>query len=153
MKKAPDKVYIEDSGAGRRLKSFAYNAKVAPYVFIAPFVIVFLVFYVYPIISGFVMSFQNVVPGQTKFVGWKNYKILTNREFKKAIRNSVVYTVATLITLLPIPQKTLHYKTQEILLLQYTSQDIYLTDYYNNLLHLNNVLCLCIQVMFQLSQD
>ena len=103
MKKAPDGITIQDSGSGRRLRSFAYNARIAPYVFVAPFVIVFLVFYVYPIISGFVMSFQNVVPGQTKFVGWKNYKILTNREFKKAIRNSVVYTVMTLATLLPIP--------------------------------------------------
>ena len=103
MKKAPDGIYIEDSASGRRLRSFAYNSKIAPYVFVAPFVIVFLIFYVYPIISGFVMSFQDVVPGHSKFVGWKNYKILTNREFKKAIRNSAVYTVVTLATLLPIP--------------------------------------------------
>ena len=65
MKKAPDGITIHDYGSGRRLRSFAYNARIAPYVFVAPFVIVFLVFYVYPIISGFVMSFQNVVPGQT----------------------------------------------------------------------------------------
>ena len=103
MKKTPDGIYIEDSASGRRLRSFAYNSKIAPYVFVAPFVIVFLIFYVYPIISGFVMSFQNVVPGHSTFVGWKNYKILTNREFKKAIRNSAVYTVVTLATLLPIP--------------------------------------------------
>lgn len=93
----------EYAGFGSRLKSVAYSSKIAPYVFIAPFVIVFLVFFVYPIISSFVMSFQNVVPGQTEFIGWKNYKHLGNREFKKAVRNSLVYTVMTLATLLPIP--------------------------------------------------
>lgn len=93
----------EYAGFGSRLKSVAYSSKIAPYVFIAPFVIVFLVFFVYPIISSFVMSFQNVVPGQTEFIGWKNYKHLGNREFKKAVRNSLVYTAMTLATLLPIP--------------------------------------------------
>lgn len=93
----------EHLGFGSRLKSLPYSSKIAPYVFIAPFIIVFLVFWVYPIISSFVMSFQNVVPGQTKFIGFKNYKYLGNREFKKAVRNSVIYTVMTLATLLPIP--------------------------------------------------
>ena len=94
---------LEKPGFGSRLRSLPYSAKIAPYVFISPFVILFLVFYIYPIISSFVMSFQNVVPGQTKFIGWKNYKYLTNREFKKAIKNSLVYTVITLATLIPIP--------------------------------------------------
>lgn len=94
---------LERRSFGERLKSFPYNSKAAPYVFIAPFIIVFLLFYLYPIISSFVMSFQDVVPGQTKFVGWKNYRFLTNREFKKAVRNSLIYTVLTLATLLPIP--------------------------------------------------
>ena len=97
------KKQTEHLSCGSRLKSLPYSAKIAPYVFIAPFVIVFLVFYVYPIISSFVMSFQNVVPGQTKFIGWKNYQYLGNREFKKAVKNSLVYTAITLATLLPIP--------------------------------------------------
>ena len=98
MKNNPEKASF-----GSRLKSLPYNSKAAPYIFIAPFIIVFLLFYLYPIISSFVMSFQDVVPGQTKFVGWKNYRFLTNREFKKAVRNSLIYTVITLATLLPIP--------------------------------------------------
>lgn len=97
------KKQTEYAGVGSRLKSLPYNSKIAPYVFIAPFVILFLVFFVYPIISSFVMSFQNVVPGQTEFIGFKNYRYLGNREFKKAVRNSLVYTVLTLATLLPIP--------------------------------------------------
>lgn len=97
------KTKADRQGHGKPLKSLLYSPKIAPYVFIAPFVIVFLVFYLYPIISSFVMSFQNVVPGQTEFVGWKNYKYLTNREFRKAVKNSLVYTVITLATLLPIP--------------------------------------------------
>lgn len=97
------KKQTEYAGIGSRLKSLPYNSRIAPYVFIAPFVILFLIFFVYPIISSFVMSFQNVVPGQTEFIGFKNYKYLGNREFKKAVRNSLVYTVITLATLLPIP--------------------------------------------------
>ena len=58
----------------KRLKSLLYSQKLAPYVFVAPFVIVFLVFFLYPIISTVVMSFQSVVPGQTHFIGFENYR-------------------------------------------------------------------------------
>ena len=41
-----------------RLKSLPYSQKAAPYVFIAPFVIIFSIFFLYPIVSTIVMSFQ-----------------------------------------------------------------------------------------------
>jgi len=87
-----------------RLKSLPYSQKVAPYVFVAPFIIVFLVFFLYPVISTVIMSFQEVLPGQTHFVGLENYRyILFHGELKKAITNSAIYTVLTCAVLIPVP--------------------------------------------------
>lgn len=49
------------------------------------------------------MSFQEVLPGATKFIGLENYKNLNNPTFFKALRNSTVYTALTLCILIPIP--------------------------------------------------
>lgn len=88
----------------KRLKSLPYNQKVAPYVFVTPFVIVFLVFFVYPMISTVIMSFQKVLPGQTHFVGLENYEFVFHHgELKKAISNSAIYTLITCAVLIPVP--------------------------------------------------
>lgn len=88
---------------GSKLKALPYSQKVAPYVFVAPFVIVFLVFFLYPVISTIIMSFQEVVPGQTKFIGLDNFKKLWNIDFRKAVANSVIYTILTCAVLIPLP--------------------------------------------------
>ena len=85
------------------LKTLPYSKKIAPYVFISPFIIVFLLFFVYPVISTFIMSFQKVVPGQTTFVGLDNFKNLINSDFLKAVTNNVIYTVITIAVLIPVP--------------------------------------------------
>ena len=87
----------------KRLKSLLYSQKLAPYVFIAPFVIVFLGFFLYPIISTIIMSFQSVVPGQTHFIGLDNYRKMWNSSFITAIKNSAVYMVLTCAILIPVP--------------------------------------------------
>lgn len=85
------------------LLRFAYNQKAAPYIFVAPFVISFLLFFAYPVYSTIVMSFQNVVPGETKFIGFDNYSKLLNPTYYKAIGNSAKYTFWTLVVLIPLP--------------------------------------------------
>lgn len=45
-------------------RSVLYSKKAAPYLFTAPFVISFLIFFLYPIISVFIMSFQRILPGR-----------------------------------------------------------------------------------------
>ena len=87
----------------KRLRSLPYSQKAAPYVFIAPFVIIFLVFFLYPIISTVTMSFQSVVPGQTEFIGFDNYRKMWNSTFLTALRNSVIYTIFTCAILIPVP--------------------------------------------------
>jgi arabinosaccharide transport system permease protein len=82
-------------------KSFIYSKKVAPYVFILPFLITFAVFYVYCIISMVGMSFQNV-PAHA-WVGLKNYKIVKNAVFIKSLKNSIFYTIVSCALMIPIP--------------------------------------------------
>ncbi len=89
---------------GSGLKELFYSEKIAPYVFALPFILSILMFFVYPIGSTLVMSFQDVMPGQSTFIGWKNYQMmLTNKHFFLAIQNSIVYTALTLLVLIPVP--------------------------------------------------
>jgi len=75
----------------------------APYVFVAPFVVAFLLFYLYPIIATVLMSFQNVVPGETQFVGLANYERVFSADFFDALKVSFWYTVLTIAVLVPLP--------------------------------------------------
>ena len=68
------------------VKRFIYNKKVAPYVFILPFIIIFLVFFISPMARTIIMSFQSVLPGITEWVGFDNYsRLLGDKVFLKAI--------------------------------------------------------------------
>lgn len=86
-------------------KKFLYSQKVAPYVFVLPFVLVFLIFWVYPLISSFGMSFQKVTLGQeAAWIGIDNYeKLMGDLVFLKAVTNSAIYMVLTLVILIPFP--------------------------------------------------
>ncbi|QDH19974.1 carbohydrate ABC transporter permease [Saccharibacillus brassicae] len=87
------------------IKRFLYSQKVAPYVFVMPFILVFLVFWVYPLGSSFTMSFQKLSLGQeAQWIGLDNYtKLLGDTIFLKAVMNSAVYMLCTLLILIPLP--------------------------------------------------
>ena len=84
-------------------KKFLYSQKVAPYVFISPFVITFLVFFAYSIYSMVLMSFQKVAGANTVFIGLDNYKVLSNAIFQKSLKNSIFYTIVSCALMIPIP--------------------------------------------------
>ena len=84
-------------------KKFIYNQKVAPYVFVAPFVVTFLLFFLYPVISSVIMTFQNILPGDVTFIGLENYNRLNDPLFFKALGLNVRYTLWTLAILIPLP--------------------------------------------------
>jgi arabinosaccharide transport system permease protein len=87
----------------KKFSNIFYSQKIAPYFFVLPFLISFIIFFAYPVYTTFVMSFQEVLPGQTTFIGLENYKGLWNPTFLKAIKNSSTYTFLTLLVLIPIP--------------------------------------------------
>ncbi len=86
-----------------RMKSLFYSQKMAPYIFVLPFVVLFAGFYLYPVISTVIMSFQVILPGQTAFVGLQNYQKLLNPTFFTAFWNTTVYTFWTIVILIPLP--------------------------------------------------
>lgn len=80
------------------------SPKVAPYIFVLPFVLIFAVFFIYPIGNTIMMSFQSVNFNDIRFVGLENYRaLLSSSILPTAIRNSVTYTIFTLLVLIPFP--------------------------------------------------
>ncbi len=81
------------------------HRKVAPLVFLAPFMTVFLLFKVYPVFLAIVMSFQNFQGIQSQeWVGLTNYQnVFQLVRFNQALVNTTVYTIGTLLILIPLP--------------------------------------------------
>jgi arabinosaccharide transport system permease protein len=80
------------------------SPKVAPYVFVLPFILIFLIFFLYPITSTILMSLQSVHIGDIRFIGLDNFKeLIKSSVLPIAIRNSLYYTLFTLLTLIPFP--------------------------------------------------
>jgi arabinosaccharide transport system permease protein len=84
---------------------FFHRPKVVPFVFLAPFLILFLTFRVWAVIQAVLLSFEKVQGvGSSEWVGIGNYQFLFNdATFYKALLNTVYYTGGTLILLIIIP--------------------------------------------------
>jgi arabinosaccharide transport system permease protein len=79
------------------------SGRFAPYLFVLPFILSFLLFYLYPLVSTILMSFQEIIPGRSHFIGLLNYERLLNPAMYTAIWNSFRYTVFTILILIPVP--------------------------------------------------
>jgi ABC-type sugar transport system permease subunit len=75
---------------------------VMPYVFIAPNLLLFIVFVLGPVVFSFAMSFtkwQALSPGT--FMGLRNYEnLLTDDVFVTAVRNTLIYSAGTVLPML-----------------------------------------------------
>ena len=68
------------------------SAKTAPYYFVAPAVIVFGCFMVYPMVRSLILSFQSFDAGVYTFAGFGNYKTLMQDPiFWQSLRNTLIY--------------------------------------------------------------
>lgn len=67
--------------------------KSAPYAFITPFILVFAVFSIYPLIYTFRLSFTSWHGiGTPRWIGWSNYTyLLSNPDFWQSLRNSGIF--------------------------------------------------------------
>ncbi len=88
-----------------RARTLMFSAKLAPYVAVAPFLVVFVVFRVVPRIDSGVISFQQQEGTDVVgFVGLNNHaKVFLESELSKAFNNTVFYTLGTLLVLIPVP--------------------------------------------------
>ncbi|WP_121612254.1 carbohydrate ABC transporter permease [Mesobacillus foraminis] len=86
-----------------KLFKFLNSKKVVPYIFVSPFILSFLVFSLYPSIKAIIMSFQSVLPGQITFIGLSNYSRVFNPTFYKALSNTTIYVIFTVLILTITP--------------------------------------------------
>lgn len=87
-----------------KAKKLLYSQKIAPFVFCLPFVLSLIIFWAYPLISGIVMSFQDVSFSGMEFIGAAHYeKLLQDKFFKTAVFNSLEYMALTLLIMIPVP--------------------------------------------------
>nr|WP_249777749.1 sugar ABC transporter permease [Paenalkalicoccus suaedae] len=94
---------MHNEGVKKRRFRFLYSKKVAPYVFVSPFIISFLLLSLYPFLSAINMSFQRVLPGQIDYIGLHNYSRVFNPTFYTALQNTTIYVVWTVLILTFIP--------------------------------------------------
>ncbi|MBQ6233512.1 MAG: sugar ABC transporter permease [Clostridia bacterium] len=88
----------------RHRGSFLNDPRIVPYVLVAPFIIFFLVVYLYPLIMTIIMSFQKIDgPNHREFIGLKNYLKLDTRDFRLALQTSGRYAFWDLIVLTLVP--------------------------------------------------
>jgi arabinosaccharide transport system permease protein len=89
----------------QRARDLVLDARLAPYVFLLPFLLIFVVFRLWPAIHAGIMSFQEFEGVETQdWVGMANYQAaLANPRFGKALGNTVIYTIGTLLILIPLP--------------------------------------------------
>lgn len=88
---------------GKTRRRRVNSQQIAPYIFVAPFILSFIIFFSYPLFQAILMSFQSVLPDQVTFVGLDNFKRLHNPSFYKALYNNFRYTIYTVIILIPLP--------------------------------------------------
>ena len=88
----------------RRRGSFLNDPKVVPYIFVAPFLLYFLVVYLYPTIASILMSFQRIDgPTQVEWIGFKNYERLFSRNYVQALQTTARYAFWDVVVLTSIP--------------------------------------------------
>lgn len=87
------------------IATFLNNRKIAPFVFLAPFLVLFLTFKVWPVVQAINISFEKFEGVQNQsWVGLANYEsLVSNPRFFSALRNTTVYTIGTLLILIPLP--------------------------------------------------
>jgi len=80
------------------------SANRTAYLFLAPFLVLFAVFTVYPLILSAVLAVQQTHgPGFARFVGMDNFVALAaDPLFHKAVRNTIVYTLGSMFIQLPL---------------------------------------------------
>lgn len=83
---------------------FRLNPRFAPYLFVSPFLLLFAVFGLYPLVKSLVLSlYATNGPRNEVFVGLANYRFLfTDPDFGVAVRNTAVYTFWTVFLQLPL---------------------------------------------------
>jgi len=90
--------------AERQASWFTLQHRVAPYLFVAPFVLIFLTFGLWPIIKSLILAFYATNgPKSNVFVGTGNFRFLfADPSFHIAVSNTVIYAFWSVFLQLPL---------------------------------------------------
>ena len=88
----------------RRGYGVTAGTRFAPYLFLLPYFLVTVVFFLYPLFYASVLSFyQTDGPGRRAFVGLSNFRfVLGDPDFHKALKNTTVFTLCSILVQLPL---------------------------------------------------
>jgi len=80
------------------------NKRLVPYLFIAPYLALTVVFTIYPLLNAAVLAFyQTNGPASRTFVGIDNFRfLLGDPSFHRALTNTTVFTAASVVLVLPL---------------------------------------------------
>jgi ABC-type sugar transport system permease subunit len=83
---------------------FSLQQRYAPYLFVSPFLIVFATFGLWPIVKSLVLSlYATNGPKSAVFVGAANFQfLLSDPDFHTAVRNTVIFALASVFVQLPM---------------------------------------------------
>lgn len=97
----PRPVAARPDAGGRYLRA---QQRIAPYLFVAPFLILFAVFQAYPIVKSLILStYATNGPKDAVPVGWGNFRfLLGDPDFWIAVRNTLTYAAGSVFLQLPI---------------------------------------------------
>lgn len=78
--------------------------RAAPWILLAPFLVIFALFSIYPLIKAVQLAFQQTFgPGAGRYVGMANFRFLAaDPLFWRALRNTTVYTLGSVFIQLPL---------------------------------------------------
>jgi ABC-type sugar transport system permease subunit len=91
-------IQVTHSRSAASLPRFLRQEKVAGYLFISPWIIGFLAFYLYPLLATVYNSFTDMqLFGTAQWVGWQNYQKLLTQDpaFVLACLNMLLYVLAS----------------------------------------------------------
>jgi arabinosaccharide transport system permease protein len=103
VKKTDNPAPLVETNKGNSVLRFLNSKKVVPYIFVFPFIVSFTILTLYPTIQAIMMSFQRILPGQVEFIGLQNYQRIFNQTFYKALTNSTIYMLLTVLILITVP--------------------------------------------------
>lgn len=83
---------------------FMVQRRAAPYVFVAPFVVLFLLFGLYPLIQSLILSFYITNgPKSREYVGLANFVFLfKDQDFLQAVKNTSIFAFFSVFLQLPL---------------------------------------------------
>jgi ABC-type sugar transport system permease subunit len=80
------------------------KSRVAPYLFLLPFFLIYLVFMIYPVLAAFRLSFyESSGFGGDTFTGLSNYaRLMQDSRYLEALKNTTLYALASVFILSPL---------------------------------------------------